>query len=147
MPAKVAEEVSVEKVAAFEGSEKVSAFEDPVVYDEFVGKSELSKLEEVAEMSNVDESEGSESEGSESEGHQCELQSDKIEVEDEERRKTERVKVICDYEAQNWYELTIKKGTLIDHLISPYDDDNNGWWEGKVGEKKGCFPADFVEKV
>ena len=68
MPAKVAEEVSVEKVAAFEGSEKVSAFEDPVVYDEFVGKSELSKLEEVAEMSNVDESEGSESEGSESEG-------------------------------------------------------------------------------
>ena len=51
MPAKVAEEVSVEKVAAFEGSEEVSAFEDPVVYDEFVGKSELSKLEEVAEMS------------------------------------------------------------------------------------------------
>ena len=54
MPAKVAEEVSVEKVAAFEGSEKVSAFEDPVVYDEFVGKSELSKLEEVAEMSDVE---------------------------------------------------------------------------------------------
>ena len=54
MPAKVAEEVSVEKVAAFEGSEEVSAFEDPVVNDEFVGKSELSKLEEVAEMSDVE---------------------------------------------------------------------------------------------
>ena len=124
MPAKVAEEVSVEKVAAFEGSEKVSAFEDPVVYDEFVGKSELSKLEEVAEMSNVDESEGSESEGSESEGSEREGS----ESEGEERRKTERVKVIRDYEAVFSYELTIKKGDLIDLV----NDDDKRWWKGKV---------------
>ena len=123
MPAKVAEEVSVEKVAAFEGSEKVSAFEDPVVYDEFVGKSELSKLEEVAEMSDVE---------------------NVVEVEDEERRKTERVKVLCDYEALFSHELTIKKGDLID-LVN--DDDNNGWWKGKVGGKEGYFLAAYVEKI
>ena len=79
--------------------------------------------------------------------HQCELQSDKIEVEDEERRKTERVKVLCDFEAQFWYELTIKKGDLID-LVN--DDDNvynKGWWKGKVGGKEGYFPAAHVEKV
>jgi len=155
MPAEVAEEVFVEKVAAFEGSEEVSAFEDSDVDGEVVGKSELSKLEEVAEMSNVENVVEVGKKGVRcwncdaqmTPGYQCELQGVKINFVDEERRKTERVKVICDYEAQNWYELTIKKGTLIDHLISPYDDDNNGWWEGKVGEKKGCFPADFVEKV
>ena len=88
------------------------------------------KLEEVAEMSNVDESEGSESEGSESEG--------------EERRKTERVKVLRDFEAVFSYELTIKKGDLID-LVN--DDDNNGWWKGKVGGKEGYFLAAYVEKI
>ena len=84
-------EGAVGESALEEGSEEVSAFEDSVDNHEFVGKSELSKLEEVAEMSNVDESEGSESEGSESEGS---------ESEGEERRKTERVKVLCDFEAQ-----------------------------------------------
>ena len=53
MPAEVAEEVFDEKVAAFEGSEEVSTFEDSVVYGEVVGKSELSKLEEVAEIAVV----------------------------------------------------------------------------------------------
>ena len=77
-------------------------------------------------------------------GHQCELESDKIEVEDEERRKTERVKVLRDYEAVFGYELTIKKGDLID-LVN--DDDNNGWWKGKVGGKEGYFLAAYVEKV
>ena len=139
MPAKVAEEVSVEKVAAFEGSEEISAFEDPVVYDEFVGKSELSKLEEVAETSNVDESEGSENEGSYSEGSE----SEGSESEGEERRKTERVKVLRDYEAVFSYELTIKKGDLIDLV----NDDDKRWWKGKVGGKEGYFPAACVEKV
>ena len=139
MPAKVAEEVSVEKVAAFEGSEEVSAFEDPVVNDEFVGKSELSKLEEVAETSNVDESEGSENEGSYSEGSE----SEGSESEGDERRKTERVKVLSDYEAVFGYELTIKKGDLIDLV----NDDDKRWWKGKVGGKEGYFPAACVEKV
>ena len=50
-------------------------------------------------------------------------------------------------EAQFWYELTIKKGDLID-LVN--DDDNvynKGWWKGKVGGKEGYFPAAHVEKV
>ena len=139
MPAEVAEEVFVEKVAAFEGSEEVSAFEDPVVNDEFVGKSELSKLDEVAEMSNVDESEVSENEGSYSEGSE----SEGSESEGDERRKTERVKVLSDYEAVFGYELTIKKGDLIDLV----NDDDKRWWKGKVGGKEGYFPAACVEKV
>ena len=53
------------------------------------------------------------------------------------------MKVICDYEAQNWYELTIKKGDLIDLV----NDDDNKWWKGKVGGKEGYFPAAYVEKV
>ena len=117
MPAKVAEEVSVEKVAAFEGSEEVSAFEDSVVvYDEVVKEDEVvGKSDEVKEDEVVGKSESCwNCDAQMTPGHQCELESDKIEVEDEERRKTERVKVLCDYEAQFWYELTIKKGNLID---------------------------------
>ena len=138
MPANIAEEISAEKVVALEGSE-----------------SDLEKYDESAEMSNVEKVVEVGKKGVScwncgaqmTPGHQCELQSDKIEVEDEEKRKTERVKVLCDYEAQFWYELTIKKGDLID-LVN--DDDNvynKGWWKGKVGGKEGYFPAAHVEKV
>ena len=83
---------------------------------------------------------------------------DKIEVEDEERRKTERVKVLYDYEAQDSDEniriaasygstvLTIKKGDLID-LVKEDESWCPGWWTGKVGGKEGFFPANYVEKV
>ena len=142
MPANIAEEISAENVVALEGSEsdlekldesegsesegsesEGSESEGSVDNDEFAGKSELSKLKEVAEMSDVE---------------------NVVEVEDEERRKTERVKVLCDYEALFSHELTIKKGDLID-LVN--DDDNNGWWKGKVGGKEGYFLAAYVEKI
>ena len=94
-------------------------------------------------------------------GHQCELESDKIEVEDEERRRTERVKVLYDYEAEQAQKfskisaiatsygstfLTIKKGDLI-YLVKEDESWCPGWWTGKVGGKEGLFPANFVEKV
>ena len=82
-----------------------------------------------SDLEKLDESEGSESEGSESEG--------------EERRKTERVKVLRDYEAVFSYELTIRRGDLIDLV----NDDDKRWWKGKVGGKEGYFPAACVEKV
>ena len=94
---------------------------------------------EVAEKSNVDESEVSENEGSYSEGSE----SEGSESEGEERRKTERVKVLRDYEAVFSYELTIRRGDLIDLV----NDDDKRWWKGKVGGKEGYFPAACVEKV
>ena len=57
-------------------------------------------------------------------------------MEDEERRKTERVRVLYDYEAQDLDELTIKKGNLID-LVK---EDESWWWTGRVGGKEGLFP-------
>ena len=169
MPAKVAEEVSVEKVAAFEGSEEVSAFEDSVVVydevvkeDEVVGKSDEVKEDEVKEDEVVGKSESCwNCDAQMTPGHQCELESDKIEVEDEERRRTERVKVLYDYEAEQAQKfskiraiatsygstfLTIKKGDLID-LVKEDESWCPGWWTGKVGGKEGLFPANFVEKV
>ena len=82
-----------------------------------------------SDLEKFDESQDSESEGSESEG--------------EERRKTERVKVLRDYEAVFSYELTIRRGDLIDLV----NDDDKRWWKGKVGGKEGYFPAACVEKV
>ena len=169
MPAKVAEEVSVEKVAAFEGSEEVSAFEDSVVVydevvkeDEVVGKSDEVKEDEVKEDEVVGKSESCwNCDAQMTPGHQCELESDKIEVEDEERRRTERVKVLYDYEAEQAQKfseisaiataygstfLTIKKGDLI-YLVKEDESWCPGWWTGKVGGKEGLFPANFVEKV
>ena len=94
-------------------------------------------------------------------GHQCELESDKIEVEDEESRKTERVKVLYNYEAEQALKfskisaiatsygrtfLTIKKGDLIE-LVKEDENWCPGWWTGKVGGKEGYFLAAYVEKV
>lgn len=55
------------------------------------------------------------------------------------------VKVLFDYTpepARRQEELTIKTGDIINVISSDGD-----WWEGKLGNRQGFFPGNYVEKI
>ncbi|KAM9355367.1 CD2-associated protein isoform 2-T2 [Pholidichthys leucotaenia] len=61
---------------------------------------------------------------------------------DSRSKAKEYCKVTYDYEATNEDELTLKEGDII-HLVSK-DTGEPGWWRGKVGDREGVFPDNFV---
>ncbi|XP_023342527.1 unconventional myosin-Ie [Eurytemora carolleeae] len=59
------------------------------------------------------------------------------------RTLVSRVRVKYDYDAQDQDELTIRVGDII--IVK--NEDASGWWTGQLNEKKGFFPADYIEKI
>lgn len=53
------------------------------------------------------------------------------------------VKVTFDYEKTQDDELELKVGEVIELL----EDDDDGWWKGKLNGKEGVFPSNFVEVI
>ena len=53
------------------------------------------------------------------------------------------VKVTFDYDASQEDELELKVGQIIELL----EDDDDGWWKGKINGKQGMFPSNFVEVI
>ena len=53
--------------------------------------------------------------------------------------------VLHDYQAENEDELELVEGQLVTLLNSHYVDQ--GWWKGRLGNKVGVFPNNFVRKV
>lgn len=52
-------------------------------------------------------------------------------------------RAIYDYAAQHYDELTIKS----DDIITIYDKQEDGWWQGELNGKVGIFPASYVEET
>ncbi|KAK3909949.1 Mitogen-activated protein kinase kinase kinase 9 [Frankliniella fusca] len=53
---------------------------------------------------------------------------------------------LFDYDAQGEDELSLRRGRIVEVLS--YDSKisgDEGWWTGKIGDKVGIFPSNFVE--
>ncbi|XP_025420103.1 mitogen-activated protein kinase kinase kinase 9 isoform X3 [Sipha flava] len=52
---------------------------------------------------------------------------------------------IFDYKAQGEDELSLKRGDIVEVLSTDVKiSGDEGWWTGKLGDKVGIFPANFV---
>lgn len=52
---------------------------------------------------------------------------------------------IYDYDAQHGDELTLRQGDLVEIISKDHDvTGDDGWWKGKVNDKVGVFPNNFV---
>ncbi|KAK5643062.1 hypothetical protein RI129_006907 [Pyrocoelia pectoralis] len=52
---------------------------------------------------------------------------------------------LYDYEAQGEDELSLRKGQIVEVLSEDSKiSGDEGWWTGKIGEKVGIFPSNFV---
>lgn len=62
-------------------------------------------------------------------------------------RKPSLWTVFYDYDAQGEDELTLRKGEIV-HVFSTDEhiSGDKGWWTGKIGDKVGIFPSNFVCK-
>ena len=58
-------------------------------------------------------------------------------------KKTRRAKVSFSYAADNIDELSLEPGQIVEVL----EEEEEGWWRGRVGGKEGVFPSNFVEIV
>lgn len=54
-----------------------------------------------------------------------------------------RARALYNYAPQNSDELELHEGDII--TVSMKQED--GWWEGTVGDKRGVFPANYVEEL
>ncbi|KII64242.1 Unconventional myosin-Ie [Thelohanellus kitauei] len=54
-----------------------------------------------------------------------------------------RCKAIFDYSANEANELSFNAGDIIEIL----NEDTSGWWEGKLNNKVGLFPFNYVEQI
>ncbi|GAB6024882.1 hypothetical protein CHUAL_009994 [Chamberlinius hualienensis] len=53
--------------------------------------------------------------------------------------------VVYDYEAQNEDELSLHRGQVVEVLSKDSKiSGDEGWWTGKISDKVGIFPANFV---
>eukprot|EP00047_Mylnosiga_fluctuans_P003550 m.229694 g.229694 ORF g.229694 m.229694 type:complete len:1076 (-) comp11945_c0_seq1:83-3310(-) len=57
--------------------------------------------------------------------------------------KLPQARALYDYDAQDADELGLKAGDMV----SVVKKDASGWWQGRVGEREGLFPANYVEEV
>jgi len=57
--------------------------------------------------------------------------------------KGKKAKVTFDYEAQDQDELFLK----VDDIVAILGEEEQGWWKGKLGNKIGVFPSNFVELI
>ncbi|XP_072153735.1 mitogen-activated protein kinase kinase kinase 11 isoform X2 [Bemisia tabaci] len=52
---------------------------------------------------------------------------------------------LYDYQAQGEDELSLHRGEIVQVLSTDYKiSGDEGWWTGKIGDKVGIFPANFV---
>ncbi|PSN40609.1 Mitogen-activated protein kinase kinase kinase 9 [Blattella germanica] len=52
---------------------------------------------------------------------------------------------LYDYEAQGEDELSLRRGEIVEVLSKDVKiSGDEGWWTGKIGDKVGIFPANFV---
>ena len=54
-----------------------------------------------------------------------------------------RVRAVYDYDAQEAGELSLRAGDII--LVTKAKRTSQDWWEGIVSDRKGLFPANYVE--
>ena len=52
-----------------------------------------------------------------------------------------RAKVTFSYTAKNEDELSLMSADIVEIL----EDDEDGWWRGRIHEKEGVFPCNFVK--
>jgi hypothetical protein len=58
----------------------------------------------------------------------------------------EIVKSLFDYDAVRDDELTLQRGSVIEVVSKDVKTSGDeGWWVGKMNEKVGVFPANFVK--
>lgn len=62
-----------------------------------------------------------------------------------ENAEIELVTALFDYDAQGEDELALRQGNVI-MIISkdPNISGDEGWWIGKIGDRVGIFPTNFV---
>ncbi|KAJ8881886.1 hypothetical protein PR048_018372 [Dryococelus australis] len=54
---------------------------------------------------------------------------------------------LYDYEAQGEDELSLRRGEIVEVLSKDSKiSGDEGWWTGKIGDKVGIFPANFVSE-
>ena len=53
------------------------------------------------------------------------------------------VRALYDYEPQGPEELALREGDIVE-VVSNAEDP---WWEGRLKNKSGMFPSNFVERV
>ncbi|KAG5673513.1 hypothetical protein PVAND_003555 [Polypedilum vanderplanki] len=68
---------------------------------------------------------------------------DKVILRDKASTKNRRCKVIYSYKENKEDELTLAVGDLIE----VFEEIEEGWWKGKLGNKVGVFPSNFVEVI
>ena len=54
-----------------------------------------------------------------------------------------RAKVVFNYTAENPDELSLPLGSTVEIL----GEEEEGWWRGKLDEKEGVFPSNFVQLI
>lgn len=68
-----------------------------------------------------------------------------IDIADNNSESTPLWTALYDYEAQNEDELSLERGKIV--LVLSKDSaisGDEGWWTGKIGDKIGIFPSNFV---
>ena len=60
-----------------------------------------------------------------------------------EKARKRRAKVAFSYTAENEDELSLMLGDIVEIL----EDDEDGWWRGRIHEKEGMFPCNFVKPL
>lgn len=55
----------------------------------------------------------------------------------------EKAKVLCDYDAREDDDLTLRKGDIV-HVLGEVSEY---WLKGQLGNKIGIFPSNYVELV
>ncbi len=58
-----------------------------------------------------------------------------------QQQEREKLEALFDYDAEEADELTFAAGDLI----SVINKNDNGWWEGEVGGRRGLFPVNFTK--
>lgn len=63
-------------------------------------------------------------------------------------RRLSVCQALYDYDAQGEDELSLRRGQLVEILSRDVKiSGDEGWWTGKIGDKVGIFPSNFVEEV
>ena len=57
--------------------------------------------------------------------------------------KLRRAKVTYSYTADNDDELSLELGQIVEIL----DEEEEGWWKGRLNGVEGVFPSNFVEPI
>ena len=57
-------------------------------------------------------------------------------------RRVQKVKVLFDHKAEAEDELSLAVGDVVEFISESIEGH---WWEGKLGDKLGLFPSNFIK--